>query len=113
MAGSDFKIRVHDAGGCRVLCLSGRFSPEACDQLRTAVENEIEKKPTCMLVELTGLANITSCGIGTLIWMESDCKLAGCRMMLVNDNTAIGRVLTLTGLDDHFTIARTVTEALK
>ena len=109
---SELKIESRQEGEHRVMALAGRFTPNACDLFREVAEAEVGKDASHLIVELTDLEHIASSGIGNLIWLERDCRNAERKMLVVNDNPTIQRVLELTGLDQHFTMARTVEEAL-
>jgi anti-anti-sigma factor len=112
MAESELRISVRAAGGHPLIALQGRLTPDCCDALRARVTEQLAARPAKLLLELTGLGHVSSCGVGTLLWIQEDSRNAGCRLLVVNDNPQIRRVLELTGLDQHFTLARTAEEAL-
>ena len=112
MDGSDFSLAERVESGFDVLRLRGRLTPEACDDLMAAVQGKLDAGAVGLAVELDELLQITSCGIGTLIWMNAECKKTGCRFFVVNSNPHINRVLTLTGLDVHFPLYKTFQEAV-
>ena len=113
MGESELKIDCRQEGEHRVMALAGSFTPHACDLFREVAEAEVGKAATHLIVELSDLEQITSSGIGNLIWLDRDCRTAERKMLVVNDNPTIQRILELTGLDQHFTMARTVEEALE
>lgn len=107
----DIRITPSKVGTCRVLTLSGRMTTEACELFRAAAVTEIQAGARSLVVDISGLDTMSSCGIGTLVWIDDDCKKSKCRMHLVNTNPHIQRVLALTGLDRQFHVAKDVRQA--
>ncbi len=112
MASGDFSLVEGLKGDTNVLVLRGRLGPDACDEVMAAAGAKLEEGVKDLAVVLDELVQITSCGIGSLIWMYAECKKAGCRFFVVNSNPHIERVLSLTGLDMHFPLFKTFKEAL-
>lgn len=111
MGSSDFSLVEQIEGDIDVLVLRGRLDPEACDEVMAVAGAKLEAGVKGLAVVLTELAQITSCGIGSLIWMYAECQKTGCRFFVVNSNPHIERVLSLTGLDMHFPLFKTFKEA--
>ncbi len=109
----NLKIVPADAGGCRVLTLHGRLTTDDCEMFRAAAVTEIEDGTRELVIDISGLETMSSCGIGTLVWIDDDCKKAKCRMQLVNSNSHIQRILSMTGLDLQFRISKTVDAATR
>jgi anti-sigma B factor antagonist len=109
----ELSIVPTDAGQCRVLTLSGRLTTDACEMFRAAAVTEIEDGTRELVIDISGLETMSSCGIGTLVWIDDDCRKSKCRMQLVNSNSHIERVMALTGLDRQFRISKTVDAATR
>ena len=112
MPSGDFSLAERLEGDIDVLVLRGHLDPEACDEVMAVAGAKLEGDVKGLAVVLDELVQITSCGIGSLIWMNAECKKAGCRFFVVNSNPHIERVLSLTGLDVHFPLFKTFEEAL-
>jgi anti-anti-sigma factor len=107
----DVRIVPKDLRGCRVLTLQGRLTSDACELFRAAAVDGLRQGVSSLVVDISALETVSSCGIGTLVWIDDDCRKAKCQLQLVNSNPHIERVLSLTGLDHQFRISRSVDEA--
>ena len=107
----DLKIVPANVRDCRVLTLRGRLTTDACEVFRAAAVDEIQKGARKLIVDISNLDTMSSCGIGTLVWIDDDARKSKCHMQLVNSNAHIERVMALTGLDRQFRISKTVDEA--
>ncbi len=109
----DLKIVPSEVRECRVLTLKGRLTTDACEVFRAAAVDEIHNGAKDLVVDISELDTMSSCGIGTLVWIDDDAKKSKCRMQLVNSNDHIERVMALTGLDRQFQISKTVDDATR
>ena len=112
MKNSDINITARTEGDSRVLTLHGRLTPEACELLRAALTSELEGGARNLIVILDEIESLTSCGVGTLIWTNQDCRDRDCQLMLVAGDDQVHRTLAAMGLERNLKIHRSITRAL-
>jgi anti-sigma B factor antagonist len=60
--------------------------------------------PTRLILDLSELEFIDSCGTAVLVSTERRARLLGCSFVLVAPRAPVARVLQICGLDQHFLI---------
>jgi anti-anti-sigma factor len=113
MADADLSIETSSYAGARVLALAGRLTPDACEVLRAAVTSELDDGAVSVVVDLAGVETLTSCGVGTLVWIEQDCRRRQRRLAVVAPDSQFRRTLKLMGLDKGMVVAASVEAAMR
>jgi anti-anti-sigma factor len=108
---SELKIIPKTVGKSRVLTLRGRLTADSCELFRAAAVSEINGGAASLVIDISSIETLSSCGIGTLVWIDDDCRKSKCKMQLVNHNPQLGRLLALTGLDRQLKIAKSLDTA--
>ncbi len=107
------KIHLTSTAGIHILSLVGDFINEV-DQF--AVRDRIQKLAaqgkTQLVVDLTSVKYINSCGLGSLVCGLTTVRKAGGDLRLVGVGPDVSEVLRITKLDTIFQIHETVSEAL-
>ena len=84
-------------------------SAYAFDRRLLAIE---QSRPQLIVVDLRELTMLDSAGLARLVSAQRRARRGGWRLVLVRGGRAIQRVLRTTQLDEHFTIARDLPNAL-
>jgi anti-anti-sigma factor len=112
MKNADIKVTAHTEKDARVMTLAGRLTPDACELVRAAMKSELEGGTRKLIIVLDGVDSLTSCGVGTLIWINQDCRDNECQLMLVAKNDQVQRTLAAMGLENNFPVHKTIGNAL-
>ncbi len=84
-------------------------SAYAFDRRLLAIE---QTRPRMIVVDLRELTMLDSAGLARLVSAQRRARRGGWKLVLVRGGRAIHRVLQTTQLDEHFTIARDLPNAL-
>ena len=92
-------VTPHHRAGTVHLSLVGRLdgSP-CCDSLTTEVKSALQEGQRQIVLDLSGLDWLTSCGIGCLVRNFVSTRNAGGRLVLLSPNRRVLRALTVTDL---------------
>ena len=102
---------VLENGAALVVRLAGELDLYNADAVRAALLAAVERSPQRLVVDLEAVRFIDSTALGVLI--EARSKLADRRsFVLAAPGLETRRALEVSGLDRHFTVARTVTDAI-
>lgn len=102
---------VLENGAALVVRLAGELDLYNADAVRAALLAAVERSPQRLVVDLEAVRFIDSTALGVLI--EARSKLPDRRsFVLAAPGLETRRALEVSGLDRHFTVARTVTDAI-
>ena len=102
---------VLENGAALVVRLAGELDLYNAETVRAALLAAVERSPQRLVVDLEGVRFIDSTALGVLI--EARSKLSDRRsFVLAAPGLETRRALEVSGLDRHFTVARTVTDAI-
>jgi len=106
------KIHLTSKAGVHVLSLVGDFINEV-DQfmVRDRIQKLAKEGKTQLIVDLTDVKYINSCGLGSLVCGLTTVRKMGGDLRLVGVGPDVAEVLRITKLDSIFQIYGTVTEA--
>ena len=92
-------VTTHHRGDATHLRLVGRLDgAPCCDSLKTEVKSALQEGQRRIVLDLSGLDWLTSCGIGCLVGSFVSAKRAGGRLVLLSPNARVLRALTVTDL---------------
>ena len=97
-------VTVSQSKDSKEICISvsGRFDYDIVQEFRSAYDN---KDPTSnFTVDLSEASYLGSSGIGSLIHLWKFTGQVRSRITIKNCNPSIKKLLTITNLDDRFTI---------
>jgi anti-anti-sigma factor len=81
-------------------------------QLDREIATALDKQPTSLIVDLSRVDFLASCGMSTLISSHDQCTSSAVRFAVVADGPATSRPMQLIGLTDILDVRPTVEEAL-
>jgi anti-sigma B factor antagonist len=109
--GRDPVLRVQAIGSARVVTLAGELDLYNADAVRKALVSAVGEGPERIVVDLADVEFIDSTALGVLI--EARTKLENGRaFLLASPGVETKRALEISGLDRHFAVHGTVSEAL-
>ncbi|GGO97045.1 STAS domain-containing protein [Wenjunlia tyrosinilytica] len=94
-----------------VVSVEGELDHDTAPQLRRALEELPTAEGGLLVLDLAGLEFCDSSGITALLAAHRRCTAAGAVLALACANSAVARVVHLTGLDQVFPLYTTVAEA--
>jgi anti-sigma B factor antagonist len=104
-------LRVQAIGTARVVTLAGELDLYNADAVRKALISAVGEEPERIVVDLAEVEFIDSTALGVLI--EARTKLENGRaFLLASPGVETKRALEISGLDRHFAVHGTVSEAL-
>jgi anti-sigma B factor antagonist len=104
-------LRVQAIGGACVVTLAGELDLYNADSIRRALFQAVGEEPERIVVDLSDVEFIDSTALGVLI--EARSKLNNGRaLLLASPGLETRRALEISGLDRHFSVHGTVSEAL-
>ena len=106
------KIHLTSKAGVHVLSLVGDFINEV-DQfmVRDRIQKLAKQGKTQLVVDLTDVKYINSCGLGSLVCGLTTVRKAGGDLRLVGVGPDVAEVLRITKLDTIFQLYHTISEA--
>lgn len=101
-----------DTGGWTVLTATGEIDVAAAPGLREQLVDLIEGGTVELVVDLDGVDFIDSTGLGVLVGAVRRARAAEGDVRLVCTNSRLLKVFDVTGLDEVFTIAASIDDAV-
>ncbi|MFF3772090.1 STAS domain-containing protein [Streptomyces sp. NPDC004288] len=102
----------HDASGARVLVVRGDLDYHSAPVLSGALEEQGFAPGARYVIDLSGLKYCDSTGITVMVTAYQRASAAGSRLELAGVGDDLARVFRIMGLDQVFTFAPAVAEAL-
>lgn len=107
----ELEIPDTDVDGWTVVAASGEIDVAAAPTLRDQLTALVDDGSVHVVVDLEGVDFIDSTGLGVLVGAVRRARGAGGDVRLVCTNTRLLKVFGVTGLDEVFVIAGTVSDA--
>jgi len=105
-------IKQRDRGSIAILDLSGRMDLSSGTMLKEHIKKLFEKNVTSIHLNLTGVEFINSSGLGSLVSIMKETRLAKGRLTLSNLANYVQEIFEITQLSHIFEIYATEEEAL-
>jgi len=103
--GEAMKATVKEAGKVRIIDLKGRITLGAGDlELRKAVQDQLDKGNTSVVLNLQGIEYIDSAGLGELVACKKRATAKGGDVKLVMPSESVYKVLSIVSLHLVFEI---------
>ncbi|MFI5112358.1 MAG: STAS domain-containing protein [Terriglobales bacterium] len=96
----EIDFRIPDDGTPTLVC-RGRITSETCGMFKSEVKKWVPGSKL-VIVDLSKVTYIDSCGLGTLLATYISAKSAGCNLQLINLTQRIKELLHLTRLASVF-----------
>lgn len=94
----DLSINVRLGDGVTVVDLAGELDTYSCPALRSAIVDLVDRGDRQILLNMQGVQYIDSAGLGTLVGGLKRATEHGGQLKIVNANSQIDKVFTITGL---------------
>ena len=99
-SGSPLDLQVSYRLGAPLIYVKGELDHDTAGHLREAIDEELKNNPAALLLEFSGLAYMDSGGLSLMF--ETVKRFQGpAGVGVVGANSAVGRLLEITGLIDH------------
>jgi anti-sigma B factor antagonist len=101
---SAFEVTVEERGGAVHAVVAGELDISTAPLLEEALGRAEAEGPPLLVIDLSGLSFMDSTGLRLLIGADARAREGGRRLVLVQGNEMIQRVLRLTRLDERLEI---------
>jgi anti-sigma B factor antagonist len=101
---SPFEVTIEEQGGTVLVRLAGELDISTATRLEEDLKRLEADGPALLVIDLSGLDFMDSTGLRLLIGADSRARQAGRRLVLVQGNEMVQRVLRLTRLDERLDI---------
>ena len=108
----DLNVRTRSEGDWSIIEVEGEVDMFTSPKLREAIVRTVDTGSYRILVDLEGVTFMDSTGLGTLVGGLKRVKEHDGILALVCSSRSVMRVLTITGLNNVFSISSSVEEAL-
>lgn len=88
------------AGGRVLLALTGELDATAERPLTIAVMEALDREPTALILDLSGVTLMDSQGLATLLLIRRSCARHRVQLLIVEPSSPVQSVLEMTGMDD-------------
>ena len=94
----DFRITASDQGTTSTIELEGEWDLAQQTATTDAIAHALDRRPACLLLDLSRLTFIDSCGVHVLINARNRCAAQGARLVIIPGPRAVQRVFEICGL---------------
>src|SRR5215213_8165935 len=101
---SPFEVTIEERGGSAHVALRGELDISTATKLEEDLERIEAGGPPLLVIDLSGLDFMDSTGLRLLIGADARARAQGRRLVLVQGNDMVQRVLRLTRLDERLEI---------
>jgi|SRR6185503_5204718 anti-sigma B factor antagonist len=105
-------VSTRDGLGCAIVAASGDVDISTSPDLREALGRVVAEGNRAVVVDLSAVKFIDSTGLGVLVGAFTAVRNAGGRLAVVNDHSAVIKVLTITALHDVLGVQPTLEGAV-
>ncbi len=110
---AEFEVTGSDQPGVAVLAVRGEIDVATAPEFHASLSDLIAEGPEVVMVDLRAVSFIDSTGLGVLVGAEKEMREGGRDLRLVVTQPQITRLLSLTGLDEVFTVVSTPSESVR
>lgn len=111
-AGS-FGVELEHQGEATVVAASGEIDLVSEPELRERLDAALEERPSLLVVDLTAVSFVASCGLAALLRARQQAETQGAEVRLVATERAVLRPLQATGVDQVIAMFASREAALK
>jgi anti-sigma B factor antagonist len=105
-------IHTTTLAGVPLVTVAGEIDLVSAGPLRLITTAELDRRPSGLIVDLTGVVFFSAAGIHALVAAATQAHTHGTAMVVVTDDRIVLRPLRLTGADQELRIRSTVDLAL-
>lgn len=107
----DFELSQHAKDGYVVVELRGELDITTVPNLRPALHALLDGKTPRIILDLSELAFIDSSALTAIVIADRRARQLGVTLALAAPQRIVARVLSITGLDQHFPVYPTLADA--
>lgn len=107
----DFELSKHAKDGYVVVELRGELDITTVPNLRPALHALLDGKTPRIILDLSELAFIDSSALTAIVIADRRARQLGVTLALAAPQRIVARVLSITGLDQHFPVYPTLADA--
>lgn len=108
---SSLDISITASADDTVVAVSGEIDLGVSDDLRRALDEELGFKPSALIADLSAVSFCDSSGFTVLVQIRAKAEEAGVPFIMVTQERALLRPMSLLGLDAVFTVHPTLDSA--
>ena len=108
---SSLDISITASADDTVVAVSGEIDLGVSDDLRRALDEELQFKPSALIADLSAVSFCDSSGFTVLVQIRAKAEEAGVPFIMVTQERALLRPMSLLGLDSVFTVHPTLDSA--
>ena len=97
-----FDVAVNDDTSTVTMTVTGELDLASAPQLREACAGVLQREPTAVRVDLSGLTFLDSSGISVLVQLQQDLEQRDATLVLHRVGERTARVLEIAGLETFF-----------
>ena len=105
-------VSTRNDPGCAIVAVSGDVDISTSPDLRTALAEVVAAGNRAIVVDLSAVRFVDSTGLGVLVGAYTAVRNAGGRLAVVNDHSAVLKVLSITALHDVLGVHPTLEKAI-
>lgn len=110
----DFEVKTSEVqSGIQVLKVKGEIDLESVGELEECAEKLMKVSPKAVLVDLTNVSYMGSCGIRVLLLLNTFLARNSNKLIIVGATGGVLATLELVGFPEMLQMTQTVEEALK
>jgi anti-sigma B factor antagonist len=94
----DFRITASEQGATSTIQLEGEWDLAQQGATTDAIAHVLDRRPACLLLDLSRLSFIDSCGVHVLIKTHRRCAEQGAHLVIIPGPRAVQRVFEICGL---------------
>lgn len=94
----DFRITASEQGTTSTIQLEGEWDLAQQAATTDAIAHALDRRPACLLLDLSRLSFIDSCGVHVLINTHRRCAEQGAHLVIIPGPRAVQRVFEICGL---------------
>ena len=107
------KISYEEHGAVCVLTLSGNFTSDQIDQFGRTMDERMASGSRHIVLDIAHVAIVDSAGLEAMLDLGDQLRATGGRLMIVNPDEVVRRILEITRLEREFDVHDTVEAAAR
>jgi len=109
----EFTYSSAKKGNCTVVTLGGALDAKSAPSLSKKLEDELQKKPSVVIISMKHVDYIASAGMGALINCNEKLSREKKDLRLCELSPKVEKIITMLGFTNFFAIYQTVDDAEK
>ena len=107
------ELTLSTTDGITIASTKGNLDETARDPFREKLHPVVGQRGACLIVDLSGSQRVNSAGIGNLVALTADANTNGSRVVFCNAQAYVSMVISVTKLDQYFTLVKDLNAAIE